>query len=201
MLGPQAHNFAYLPQPGGHALAGQPPYEVQADIATVGRAQGVVGPHRVLDRMRPPQKGQHVVVQGLHPQRYPVDPGPDIGPGRCSGQGFRVGLHTDFGVVVQPKGAADAAQDGAQDIRRHQAGRAPSEKHGAHGGPPQPIRPPGHFHQQRVHPQLHALLPVIRRGVRVQRQAPAGQRLGIKGAITAFATAKRNVDVQKHESP
>ncbi len=92
-------------------LTGQGPHEVHAQIAAAGITGGCHGPQAVRRAVRPPQAAQLGIVQGLQAQGKTIDACPQIGLRHAGiGQGFWIGLHTDFCLGGQGKAVPQRVQ-------------------------------------------------------------------------------------------
>ena len=152
--------------------------------------QGIYRPGHIRGTVAASQHGEFRVIQRLRPQGDPVDPLAQILPGSCPADGFRVGFHADFSRAVQSETAGGPVQNAADDRGRQQTGRTTSEKYGPHGGTAQPVTPLSHFQNDIVHPELHALRRFIKE--------PSSDGFGIKSAVAALGTTKRDMYIQQH---
>jgi hypothetical protein len=88
--------------------------------------------------MAPAEEAERAVVKRLDAQRNPVHPGPAEA---CEATGLhrgRIGLQRDLRRCGETEGAAGAIDDGRNQVRRHERGRAAAEEQAVERPRPDP---------------------------------------------------------------
>jgi len=141
---------------------------------------------RLRRRVAAAEKRQRGVVQRLHAQRHPVDPGGPEAREPAGLGGGRVGLQRDLDVRRHRPARRDPVEHRRRRLRRHQRGRAAAKEH-------RRDRPPGRFGCEMI--QLGK-----------QRGAPAVlvdrfADVGVEVAVRALRPAERPVHVDPEAGP
>ena len=128
VIGAQFQRRHQLPRPGIGRLFGPGVNQIKGKArhgppGQVNRRQGFG------QRMLAPQEPQVLVVQGLHPDGKPVDPGPREAGELLRLRRGRIGLQADFQIFGQAPVRAQALQQRRHGFRRHQRGRSAAKKH------------------------------------------------------------------------
>ena len=134
MIGAERQRLAQFIAPLCIALAGTGIDQVQGDA--------VENAHRHFQRrfcfigiVQPAQHFQIGIVQRLHAQRHPIDPGAAvIRKARGVGAGG-IGFQGDLHVIGHPPVARDLVQDARHGLARHQGRRAAAEEYRFHNRP------------------------------------------------------------------
>lgn len=164
-------------------LLGQRVHQVDVEVV-------VAGVLRQLDRalgfgavMDAPQALQGGVVETLHAEAQPVDPGRTVPVETPVLGGPGIGFQGDFQIGRKAQARGGGLQEAIDRFGRKQAGRAAAKEHRVHHAAPHQRQVRIQVADQRIH-------------VVVERQRALG-RMRIEIAVRAFAHAPGQVHVQR----
>ncbi len=162
--------------------AGQAVDQVHADVVRPRLPRGGEGGARLAGGVAPVQDRQDRVVQALHAEAHPGDPGSAVAGHALPGHVVRVALDGHLGARLYCEARADPAQQGRHLVHGEERGGAAAEEQGVELDP---ARPGGGVEQVPLAEERgeEAILP------------PRGVRRSVERAVPAALDAERQVHV------
>ncbi len=162
--------------------AGQAVDQVHADVVRARLPRGREGGAGLRLGVAPVEARQDPVVEALHAEAHPGDPGPAIAGEALHGHVVRVALDRHLGARLHREAGAEVAEQGRHLVDREERGRAAAQEHGVE---PHVPRPGGRVEQ----------VPLGQECPEEAVLSPRAVRRGVERAVPAALDAERQVHV------